>query len=291
MPTGIPEPTLLAPTGVAPVDNGAQAAITGQGGEVKHLPFSWRPNFDPNVERPPDYFLYIYTVAKKRHSRDAYFPVRKPPLYPCLIFPKCEKDEPFRLLAKIPNIVNHRWTDDQGEMRNTAFPGERVATDICNPLNLTTDIWQEVSDDRAWLDGGGTDDLTRRGVFWSRYDPPRPEELARARERMERHYRSCITVAEEMHARNEDRWIPPECHEAADHFAMDTPWHRRARADATCPNCGEPIRDGIAFHRGPFGLCVIDRQRTVAALGEAAVAHIPVAAAVVAPAPERKPRQ
>jgi hypothetical protein len=55
----------------------------------------------------------------------------------------------------------------------------------------------------------------------------------------------------------------PETHTAMDALGLSAPWHAASVVEAFCPNCGEKVRQGVAFHRDSEGaLCIIDTLRT-----------------------------
>lgn len=215
---------------------------------------------DPNLNRKPDYLLHVFSIARKP------FVVRRPPNFPTVTFAACPKNKDWAEVAVIPNVVNYRWVDGvTGEVRSQGEAGERVATDLLNPANLGTDIWAASDEQSGWVDGG-SDDLTRRGLFWSRHATPEPWELARCRTRLENHYRSLIAQADDLVQNGERKALTPEHHLAAEHFKLKTTWHSIADPQRNCPNCGEQVGDSVAFHRNSLGMiCVLDWKRAVEA--------------------------
>lgn len=215
---------------------------------------------DANVSRPPDYHLHVYNIVPRA------FEIRRPPNFPLIKLAACPVGQPYAKVAIIPNIVNEKWTDaDSGETRVRGIPGERFATDLLNPCNLGIDCFQEINDEAAsWIDGG-SDDKTRRGVFWTVNDPPTPAELALAKERLEKHYRKLLVEADDLDINQNRKGIGMEHHLAADYFKYRKPWHQIAELPELCPNCAEAITKGVAYHRNSMGeRCVIDWKRTLA---------------------------
>lgn len=216
---------------------------------------------DPNINRPAEYHLHVFNIAQRE------FTIRRPPLFPCIKIPACPLGQPYILVAKIPNIVNEKYIiSESGKTANQGRAGELVANDLVNPANTSGDMWREINDENiTWIDGG-TDDATRRGLFWTRNETPTEEELHKAKERMQRHYKGLLSRAETLSRQNKIDEISWEMHLAADHFRIRSTWHTVAELPEECPNCGEGIKPGVAFHTLANGaLCVVDWRRAVAA--------------------------
>lgn len=215
---------------------------------------------DPNLNRAPDYELHVFNISRRSYQ------VRRPPNFPLVTFAACPPDKPYIEVARVPNIVNSRWVDsDSGEVRSRGEMGERFVTDLLNPSNVGIDIWGDVVAELSWIDGG-SDDLTRRGVFWTRNAVPTAEELARSKEKMEKHYKALLLQADELVRAGQTALLNPEHHYAADYFKAKASWHTVVDIPNLCPACGENIPEGAAFHRNLLGsTCVIDWKRTVAA--------------------------
>ena len=214
---------------------------------------------DANVNRLPDYNIYVYNIAPRP------FDLRRPPNFPLVRLSACPKGQPYAKVASVPNIVNEKWIDaDSGETRVRGINGERFAMDLVNPTNLGIDMWAEVSDEMAWIDAG-TDDCSRRGLFWTTNDPPVPEELAKAKGRMENHYRRMLVQADELSRDPKTRKeIGAEHHLAAEYFHVRSEWHTVAELPEICENCGETIKPQAAYHVNSIGaICVRDWKRSV----------------------------
>lgn len=221
---------------------------------------------DPNFSRPPDYYLYIYNISERG------FVVHRPPTMPHITIAARKAGEAYATVMRIPNIFNEKYVEAfTGRINITGIRGEQLASNLLNPANLTDDCWANASN---WSDTGN--DLTVRGCFWSRNNPPTEAELQKARARMETYYRTLVTQANEHQAANRFGEIGPEHHVAAEYFRLQLPWHRRYEAPASCPVCGEEITAGVAFHKNSLGAaCVLDWQRTVEA-GVKTLADVPV---------------
>lgn len=215
-------------------------------------------NEDPNLTRRPDYYLHVFNIAPRE------FEVRRPPSFPILRFKACPEGKAWERVGSYPNIINERYVNDNNEILNRGYMAERFLTDILNPQNPTNDIWMQPSD--PWVDNGGSNDLTRRGLFWSKNETPTDEELRKARARMEAHYRRLLVEGDESARKGKWDEIGPEHHLAAAYFKTKNAWHQVAEMPANCPICGETIPQGIAFHRNAIGsICVLDWKKSVEA--------------------------
>jgi hypothetical protein len=239
------------------------------------------------LDRQPEYYLSVFNIAPKQ------FVVNRPPQFSTIVFARCPEGQPWAKVATIPDIVGEKWVNaDSGKIDTNGIPGEKFATDLVNPSNLGINVWQEVTDEQmTWIDGG-TNDLTRRGVFWSRNEVPGRtclmhggcgelmecpvckrgtlDELHLAKSRMEKHYKQLLLQADQYQREGHMREIGPEHHMAGDYFHVRSPWHVVAELPSSCPNCGDAIKEGVAFHVNAVGaICVLPTQdawkRTVTA--------------------------
>lgn len=218
--------------------------------------FNWRSN--PNMIRQPDYHLYMFNVGPMKHE------VARPPIMVKATIPACPKGQKYIMAFKIGNIVNQIWADpDNGEPRTHAEYGERVMMDIVNPYNLGIDQDAPIDENHVFSVNA---DLGKFGVFWSKNEVPTDEEIQKAVGRMEKHFRQQLNVADALARAGKQSEITDVQHMAADHFHYKAGWHVQVEAPVSCPNCGEDIKPGVAFHKNSMDLiCVIDWQRTVAA--------------------------
>lgn len=226
------------------------------------------PFLDPDLTRRPEYHVYVYSVVDPRP--DGYHLMRNcPPLIHNLRIAELKPGEKYVLVTKIPHPVNQAGVDPSNEQRvNWAHNGQRVAQDIVNPENITMNQDASLSADRSFTEGN---DFGKLGVFWSLNNPPTDEEVAKAIKRKEVFYRKRLDQAGALEASDPKSlyaYLTPTDHVAADYFGEEFTWHKVSRKPESCPNCGEPIRAGVAFHASAaLGgvLCVIDWPRTVQA--------------------------
>ncbi|MGH9436934.1 MAG: hypothetical protein ACRD22_03340 [Terriglobia bacterium] len=220
---------------------------------------------DPNIDRPPDYLIYLYNVAALSHQ------IARPPLMPVVNIPACPVDKPYLLFGTLPNVINQKTVDAYtGSLHNVGYRGEMVANDIINPSNIGMAQFVEVRD---WSSIGT--DLTVQGCFWSRHNPPLDTELQTARTRLEKRFQALIEEANSLVSVGRQNDLSGDHHAAANYFRLQTSWHRSYEAPSQCPSCGEEIKAGVAFHRNSIGsICVLDWQRTVD-VGVKTLAEVP----------------
>lgn len=215
---------------------------------------------DPDVQRPPDYFLYIFNTVGRE------FEFRHPPLAPHVVFPRCPPGFPYLMVAKIPNIIREKFLDENNQARSNPTFGERFCMDLICPDNMGVDVWEALTPQQTAFSGNGSMDMVSRGLFWTRNEIPSPDELAKSKARLEAFYRRKISEANAL-SRNPktEGLIGPEHFMAAEYFHLKgVGWYNVAELPSLCPNCGEEIKEGVAYHRNSMdGLCVIDWKRAV----------------------------
>lgn len=240
-------------------------------------------SLDAHLNYTPGYFLYLFNIAPKT------FKINRPPCFSQITISACPEGQPWALVAKFPAIVDEKWVEaDSGEIRTRGIQGERFVMDLINPSNLGVKMWSEVTDEQmSWIDGG-TNDYTRRGLFWTRNERPGQtclehggcadeekcpvckkdtySELYLAKARLEKHYKQLIVQADDYSRKGNYNEIGPEHHLAGDYFHVRAPWHIVAELPSTCPNCGDAMKDGMPYHVNSVGIvCVIDWKKTVLA--------------------------
>lgn len=215
---------------------------------------------NPAELEPPRYHVYLYTVSKREHI------VQQPPAIPHLVIPACG-DERYKKVISIPHpflqIERHPDKNEAIVYREVA---EKVAQSLCNPDNPTLDQDYVNPQPLGW----GVN-LNALGVFWSKNDPPTKEEIAKANARVEKYYASLMErsrVMEITDPKGLEQLINQDFHLAAEHFGLETVWHRKLAQKAECPNCGEPIKSAkLAYHVNSAGMiCIIDEERAASAL-------------------------
>ena len=209
--------------------------------------------------RKPDFWVYLYNVSEQS------FDVFRPPLFANIHIPGRTRGETYVTAARLPSpLLAPQGSVDTDEISTQLLDTRRVLMDVCNPDNLSLDQNSVIA--KPTNIGNN---LSQRGVFWSLNNPPTEEEIKAATLRMEKHFN---TVLEKMKALETSdpkgllEALSPEAHTAADYFGVETSWHGRRSKPMDCPQCGERIKQGVAFHKtDEGGLCVLDWARTVKA--------------------------
>lgn len=218
---------------------------------------------DPNQMRKPDFFVYVYSVVDPRPA-DKKLRRALPPLIPELEISEVKPNERYTLVTKIGSPMQQPLMRENGERYIGYHDARRIAMDIVNPDNLTLDQGKTVDASRSFSLGN---DFGRLGVFWSLNNPPTDEEVALAIARKEAFYRSRLEQARVIETSDPKalyQYLTTTDHVAADYFGEEFSWHRKQVKPENCPNCGEPIKSGAAYHRNVDGImCVIDWKRAV----------------------------
>lgn len=215
------------------------------------------PEVDPIQFRKAEFLVHIYTISQRS------FVVCQPPLVSRLNIPAVPAGKTYLKVMSIPHPFNQFDRESgNGEVVVRMHDARQVAASLVNPNNPSLDQDAKVPDGAVL--GMGVD-LNSQGIFWSLNDPPTPDELAKAKARRERYYRSLLDrarVLERVNPRELEFTINEDYHLAAAYFGETTSWHKAFVQAAECPLCGEAIKPGVAFHKNSLGtVCIIDKDR------------------------------
>lgn len=213
---------------------------------------------DLTAFRAPDYFVHIFTVSKRA------FLQLSPPLYPRLNIPACGPDERFRKVIRVMHPmqqVEQNPHEPSGEPAIYIHDGRRVAMNLCNPANTSLD--QDLVLDPWYMLGVGND-LTRQGVFWSLNETPTEQELQSAEKRRDNYLQKILQNIDKLESsdpKSVAEVLTEDHHLACERFGEERSWHRAMSTKVVCPNCGDKIKQGVAFHKNDGILCVNDWER------------------------------
>lgn len=106
--------------------------------------------------------------------------------------------------------------------------------------------------------------LLKRGLFYTRNNPPLPEELNAAKERLVATYTQLVQQAEGASVTNQPKEINDENRRAAKFLGVKADWNKKYVPTIECPGCGEPIPSTLSVHLGKDGCgAVIDKVKAM----------------------------
>lgn len=220
-------------------------------------------NFNPIINgrsiRPPLRTIYLYSTAKRN------FQVRHP-LFPKLTLRGCENGERYVLCTSLPDPVPQACPDqERGGTRTDDNDAWIVSIDLLSPGNFTLDPYAGSSNPDFFANRNGGN-LISEGLFPSLTNPPSEEEIRRAEDARDKHFKYLAKEASRLAAvstkdLNEFLQQYPDTHIAMDSLGLQANWHTPNEVRQSCPNCGESIKQGVAFHQNAGVLCILDPQR------------------------------
>lgn len=207
----------------------------------------------------PGYVIYVYNII------DREWLVEQPPLFPGVRIPACKPGQKFSYTIFPPFVKEPYNKPGTTEMYYKKVDGRKCVTSLLNPSAFPGTSWD--SQTQFWDSGDQYgNNLNEFGVFWSLTTPDEEvqldKEIAIFRQRVVKTMNSLVRRGEELAAAGDLKSISPLHHFAMDYLGKTAPWHMAAHHMVTCPNCGDPVREGIAYHRNSFGeKCIVDEDR------------------------------
>jgi hypothetical protein len=212
----------------------------------------------------PGYLIYVYNLLSKEHF------VQQPPLFPNFHIPLCPKGQKFSFTV-LPAFVREPYVKfGTFERYYKRLDGRKAAASLLNPSCFPGVSWEaqlQKWDNAGWQDQFGNN-LNNFGVWWSLTKPTDVVKLereiqifkAQCTKTMEQFVKQAELLATQGPKGLEQ--ITPWMHFAMDYFGKQAAWHMASYHMIACPNCGETVMEGIAYHRNAFGeRCVIDPVR------------------------------
>lgn len=216
---------------------------------------------DPDQMRRPEYKVYLHTISKRSFEQPH-------PIYRNVVIPACPKEKRYLTFMAISHPVQIPTVDPDNVSGPPKFVFEqakRAALTICNPSYVGNDLSvQDKAIDPAFQIASGECDLTRQGVFASLNEVPTEDELKKAEDRRLAYYKMRFEEANALQRSDPKRLqevLILDHHMAAEMFGVDVDWHRVVTPKVECPNCGDKIKEGIAFHYSNGARCVLDWER------------------------------
>jgi hypothetical protein len=96
--------------------------------------------------------------------------------------------------------------------------------------------------------GGENNNLYDQGVFWTHNNPPKEEEVAKARTRYTDYCKTLVTVADKKYNLGNEKDITNEERRAAAFLKINRMWNKAVVPMKECPNCQEYVAIGAATH-------------------------------------------
>ncbi len=233
----------------------------------KANPENFNVFFNSHAVRDPKRLIYIHSVAKRSFGPIAHT------LFPKLTLPGCISGERYVTCATIGDPIPQASPDqERGGTRVDEHDAWRSCIDLLNPNNPTNDpYWNNAASVPAYMGTSTGCDLIAQGVWPSLNKIPPEDEIKRAEKARDDRYRAmtqnAIRLASKSRKELNDYLVDhPDVHEAMDSLGLRADWHQTAEVKESCPNCGDDIRQGIAFHQSTAGvLCIIDPERALKA--------------------------
>jgi hypothetical protein len=206
----------------------------------------------------PNYKLYIYNILELEHE------VNQPPAFPRFIIPAKPKDKKFSVLL-FPAFIKERYErPGSTEYYFKNIDGRKYASQLLNPASFPGINWQAQLQNWRSNDQFGNN-YNSLGCFWSLTTPDDPkldEEIEKFKAVARKTLEALVRQAEHFYNSKKENEITPLMHFAMDYLRKTAPWHMRSDLMVDCPNCGEAVKEGVAYHRNSFGeRCIIDVAR------------------------------
>lgn len=216
---------------------------------------------DPDQMRRPEYTVFLHSISKRSFEQPH-------PIFRNVIIPACPKDKKYITFMRINHPVQIPTVDPDnvsGPPKIRIENAKRAALCVCNPSYVGNDLSAQDKPIPDWAQiASGECNLTRQGVFASMNEVPTEEELKKAEARRLAYYKDIFEQANGL-LRSDPKKLQEvlnqDHHLAAEMFGQDVDWHRVTTPKIECPNCGEKIKEGIAFHYSNGQKCVLDWEK------------------------------
>lgn len=212
-----------------------------------------------DITKEAGYVIYVYNILDRGYT------ISQPPLFPGFIIPPCPKGQKF-VFTLLPAFVKEPYLKPgTTEFYYKNVDGRKCATSLLNPSAFPGTNWNSQVQKWDSIDQQGNN-LNAYGVWWSLTKPDETakldKEIAIFKKRAMATMDELIRRGEELSAAGDLKNITPLMHFAMDYQGKQAKWHMASEHMVSCPNCGEMIKEGLAYHRNEFGeKCIIDPER------------------------------
>jgi hypothetical protein len=229
-------------------------------------PDEFGTNFGGPVRYRVEGQVYIFSCARRTFSVNQT-------LFPSTELLGCLNGERYVLATTVADPLPQASPDlERGGKRIDYEDGWRGAIGLLHPehpLGGNGD-WFTGADQPTMSEGVN---LIAQGLWPSRTNPPDEQDIRRAEAFRDKRYRRLTDQAFQKAARGSKHLADflrehEDVADAMDALGLSADWHRRnQKVLASCPNCGDQVAGGLAFHRSSVTdrLCVIDPARAFAA--------------------------
>jgi hypothetical protein len=139
----------------------------------------------------------------------------------------CPKGKEFVLFTSIPEVIGIPKINTETLSTDVLLEdGKRIAMDLINPDNLGLDQAKVC----RFTSSDGSNNLGKKGVFWSLHNPPLKSEVKAAKKRMEEFYKFLLEKAKVVELSNPKELkniLTPEHYLAAEYFDSDVFWRAK----------------------------------------------------------------
>jgi len=225
-------------------------------------PDEFGTSFGSQVRYHIDGEVFIFSCARRTFNVNQT-------LFPSTELLGCLNGERFVLSATVADPIPQASPDlERGGKRIDYEDGWRAAIGLLHPehpLGANGD-WFTGADQGTMSEGVN---LIAQGLWPSRTNPPSEQDIRRAEAFRDKRYRRLTDLAFQKAARGSKHLADflhehEDVHDAMDALGLSADWHRSNRkVMASCPNCGDAITPGLAFHKSSVTdtLCIIDAER------------------------------
>ena len=228
------------------VKGGADALSAVENGEMFF-------NRDANAGRKPEYYIYLFNVSPIEHyierSWGTLYSLGNGVSRRGVRIEACPEGAEYSKPYILPDIMQESYAVIPGlpEMAIRGEKGEFLAQDVLNPDQPFGNIDTIGTMNLANTFNEGTN-LYAWGCFRTRNNPPKPEEIKKARTHWEKKANSLVLQGNQLAQQGKLSDITQPMRDAATYLRVNVGWNQAFRSTIECPGCGEFISPNLARH-------------------------------------------